>query len=158
MESKLRNMKHKSFFGPISFEVNFITLIHLHNWIAGTSNLGHISFHRITCSLLMGSWKDESMTLLVGTIFHVGTKTANFVRNLTTTGWGFIFSDICQIPQMVLLKALQLATGYWYKEFFDLSNTSLLLLLSDLAHGSYENGSIPKCRFQDGFVFTRLNT
>lgn len=52
--------------------------------------------NKLTSSRLKGSLKAESITSLVGTIFHFGMISSKLVNILTTTGCGFNFSDIYQ--------------------------------------------------------------
>lgn len=49
----------------------------------------------LTFSRFTGSLNAESMTSLVGTIFHFGMISSTCVRRVITTGCGFTFSDIC---------------------------------------------------------------
>ena len=51
----------------------------------------------LTFSRLTGSLNAESMTSLVGTIFHFGMISSTWVRRVTTTGCGFTFSEICNV-------------------------------------------------------------
>ena len=55
-----------------------------------TENSWLLTFSRFT-----GSLNAESMTSLVGTIFHFGMISSTCVRRVITTGCGFTFSDIC---------------------------------------------------------------
>ena len=55
-----------------------------------TENSWLLTFSRFT-----GSLNAESMTSLVGTIFHFGMMSSTCVRRVITTGCGFTFSDIC---------------------------------------------------------------